>query len=39
MPAEERERLIAAVASREIDPYAAVDLLFRRVTLAAPHQS
>lgn len=39
VPAEERERLIAAVASREIDPYAAVDLLFRRVTLAAPHQS
>ena len=29
VPAEERERLIAAVASREIDPYAAVDLFSR----------
>lgn len=36
VPAQERERLIAAVASREVDPYAAVDLLFQRVTLAAP---
>ncbi len=39
VPAEERERLIAAVAGREIDPYTAVDLLFRRLTLAAPVQS
>lgn len=36
VPAQERERLIAAVASREVDPYAAVDLLFRRVAPAAP---
>jgi LAO/AO transport system kinase len=36
VPPGERERLIAAVASREVDPYEAVDQLFHRLTPAAP---
>jgi LAO/AO transport system kinase len=33
VPAGERERLIAAVAGRDLDPYTAVDRLFERITL------
>jgi LAO/AO transport system kinase len=37
VPAGERERLIAAVAGRDLDPYTAVDRLFRRMALARQH--
>lgn len=33
IPKDNRERLIAAVAAREIDPYAAVAELFQRISL------
>lgn len=32
VPTGERERLVAAVAARELDPYTAVDRLFERIT-------
>jgi LAO/AO transport system kinase len=34
VPVAERERLIAAVAARRLDPYAAVDQLFSQMVLA-----
>jgi hypothetical protein len=33
VPVAERERLILSVAAREIDPYAAANVLFRQVEL------
>ncbi|MDT8305610.1 MAG: methylmalonyl Co-A mutase-associated GTPase MeaB [Anaerolineae bacterium] len=35
VPAAERDRLVAAVAAREMDPYAAVEQLFSRMALVA----
>lgn len=37
VPAGERDRLIAAVAGRDLDPYTAVDQLFSRITLVDPN--